>query len=356
MSEYTDAELNLIILASLEEFTYGMRMQLLDGLQNSEPDFVKSERNLVKTLRGGVYNKLKDYFYSEQYRAKFLCGLQKRGIECVTYFSQDYPELLRHIPEPPHVLFCKGDARLLTDRCFSVVGSRKTPPQTLKLCKEISAALTDEFTVVTGFAEGADTAAVEGALPSGRIISVIANGFDFIYPSSNARLFEKMEKKGLLITEYPPHIRPAPYRFPVRNRIIAGLSEGTLIVSAGRKSGALITANLAADYSRDVFALPYAPGAAAGEGCNALIKKGAYLAENILDIFSVYGLDFKKPEQNERLTEEEAAILKAVRENGEAFLPDIAKAVGKPPHTLMAAIASLEMKGLITRLGGNRYA
>ena len=152
-------------------------------------------------------------------------------------------------------------------------------------CKKMAGEISSRFTVVSGFADGADSAALEGALAAGgKVISVFANGLDYIYPAINRPLADKVEKCGLIITEYPPEVGPKPYHFPVRNRIIAGLSKGTLVVSADKTSGALITADYAADYGRDVFAFPYSIGAFSGAGCNALIKKGAFLAENILDI------------------------------------------------------------------------
>ena len=127
------------------------------------------------------------------------------------------------------------------------------------------------------------------------------------------------------------------------------------MVSAAKRSGALITANYALEYGRTVFAFPYSIGTASGEGCNALIKKGGLLTENILDIFSLFGLDFKEP-KNQALSETESAVLKIIREEGEGFAPEIAQKLGKMPFELIPFLSSLEIKGLIVRLGGNRYS
>ena len=211
--------------------------------------------------------------------------------------------------------------------CFSIVGARKSTPKMRDDCKNFSARLSEKFTIVSGLAEGADAAALEGALDAGgRVISVLANGFDRIYPPSNVNLYGRVAEHGLAVTEYRPEVPARDYHFRVRNRIIAGLSRGTLIVSADKVSGALITADYAAEYGRDVFAFPHSIGAPSGAGCNALIKKGAYLAENILDIFGAYGLDFNTPAQTEPLSE------------------------------VRSIICALEIKKKVAALGGNRYS
>ena len=347
---YTKDEENLIIFACLEELSDRAKYNLFFRCKSSG-----DRRNYaVKNLSSGVYNIIENKFRDGIFRTQWLERLEKKGIKCVTFLSPDYPENLKHIDEPPIVLFCKGNTELLKSNCFSVVGSRRTSSQALALCKRMSGELTSAFTVVTGMAEGADSAAVEGALPSGKIICVLANGFDCFYPANNKSLIEKVAKEGLLVTEYLPHIQPLKYNFPIRNRIIAGLSRGTLVVSAGEKSGALITADCALEYGREVFAFPYSAGVASGVGCNALIKNGAYLTENILDIFQVFGLDLKKSAQP-HLTDEERAVLEEIELAGEGFLPAIAQKLNKLTYQLIPVVTSLEIKGLIARLGGNRY-
>lgn len=352
---YTKAEENLILLSTFGELSYKDKFNLLSGFESTEPDFKKFSDKLIKGGASGVYNKVKEKFYDERYRKAVFSGIEKRNITCVTYFSEAYPRILKEIPDPPVNLYCKGDISLLNDRCFSVVGSRRTTPAMVAECRKISSELTHSFTVVTGLAEGADSAAIEGALPSGKIISVLAYGFDYVYPKINHKLLERVEKSGLLITEYPPKVAPKSYNFPFRNRIIAGLSEGTLVASAAARSGALITADFAADYGRNVFALPYGIGVTSGEGCNNLIKNGAYLAQNTLDILSVFGLGFEK-KTAEKLSDVEQNLLDKIKEAGEAFVPDLADKLGVAPYKLIPALSSLEIKGLIIRLGGNRYS
>lgn len=352
---YTQSEINLITLCSLDGLSYKQRFELLDGLQSDTPDFKKRENYLIKTLSDGVYNKVKGNFYSESYRKNFLGELEKKGVRCVTYFSENYPEALKNTPFPPITLFCKGNINLLNGRAFAVVGSRKTPRDTFAAVKDIAAELAQKFTVVSGLAEGADTAALTGAVESGKVISVLANGFDYIYPAKNASLLKNIEKNGLAITEYTPDTRPEAFRFPIRNRIIAGLAEGVLVASAAEKSGALITARYALEYDRRVFAFPHSINAKYGAGCNALIKEGATLCRNTLDIFEDFGLDFK-PLKIIELSAEEKVILNLVREAGEAFVPDLAEKCGKQTFEIIGLLSQLELKGKIVRLGGNRYS
>lgn len=354
MTTYNKDEQNAIILSSLTELTYNARFSLLSAFKTSEPDFNKNASALIKTLTASVYNKVRSNFYDERYRAKTFATLEKSGVKCVTYFSKDYPKEFINLPEPPLTLYLKGNASLLSGRKFTVVGSRVSLPQTLALCKKISAQLTQKFCVVTGLAEGADTAAITGALPEGKLISVLAHGFDRVYPASNAQLLTKIYENGLAVSEYPPEVKSSPYNFPARNRLLAALGEGTLVVSAGAKSGALITAGYAEEYSKQVFAFPYSVGVYSGKGCNNLIKNGAFLTENILDIFSVFGLDFiEKPEIP--LTENEIAFINAIKQSGEGFLPEIAAKLNKAAFELIPIASSLEIKKVIVRLGGNRY-
>ena len=343
------------MLSSFDELSYKQRVTLLSDLSCAEPDFAKYENILIKSLSGGVYNKVKDKFYSREYRSKILARLDECGIKCVTYFSENYPEALRNTPCPPTVLFCKGNVGLLNERLMAIVGSRRTQPSVLKKCTSFSNELSHHFTLVTGAADGADAAVLEGAVESGKIISVLAYGFNYVYPSVNERLLKRVEENGLLVTEYPPQVAPKKYNFPVRNRIIAALSEGTLVVSAGEKSGASITARYALDYGKRVFAFPYSIGVKSGEGCNALIRDGATLARCSDDILEDFGIS-REEKITPVLSEEESAVLGFIKDAGEAFAPDIAEKLGKLPFQIIPLLSALEIKGLIVRLGGNRYA
>lgn len=353
MIEYTEEEKNLIILSSFEELTYSAKQSVLSALESFTHDFKQSEKFPIKSCRDGVYNKVKDSFYDPSYRERIFSQLDERGVECVTLASSDYPLLLKQIDTPPLTLFVKGKRELLNGKLFSVVGSRRTSVFAIEKCKMFASELSQCFTIVTGCAYGADTAALEGAKEGA--ISVLAFGFDYAGKVSNAHIIQNTVETGLAISEYFPTVAPQKHYFPVRNRIIAGISEGTLIVSAGMKSGALITADYATDYGRDVFAFPYNLGVSSGEGCNNLIKKGANLVQNPLDIISFYGLDFKPPGRKS-LSGDESRIYQMIKDAGEAFVPALAENLGVPPYKLIPVLSSLEIKGLVVRLGGNRYA
>lgn len=352
---YSDEQINLIIADGFTELNYRQKKLLVCACDINSPDREKSERELIKNFGDGVYNKLRTACVDPGRRGKVLSRLDKKGITCVTLNGADYPEQLANIPVPPLVLYCKGNLSLLKKQCFAVVGSRRTLNVALAACRAVAEELSSEFAVVTGVADGADGAAAEGALTTGNVICVIPNGHDFYYPVGNANLIKRVEERGLVVSEFPPEVAPQKYFFAVRNRIIAGLSRGVLVVSAAKKSGALITAGYAADYGREVFAFPYFPGVTSGEGCNSLIKNGAALCENVLDIFSCFGLEYKSAARA-ALTDDESAVLNYLKENGEAHLQKIADALGKKPFQVSAVCASLEIKGLAAATGGNRYA
>lgn len=353
---YSRQEIDAIVIDSFEELTYKNKCILLNCFKTPFANLDKNTPTLIKSLSEGVYNKVKGKFSDDAYRKKVLSSLEAKNVTCITFYSENYPEDLKQIPNSPIVLYCKGNLTLLKSRCFAIVGSRRTQPNILRECSKISGELSDKFTIVTGMADGADSAAIEGAIHSGKIISVLAYGFDYAYPAVSEKLIQKVEKSGLLISEYPPEIPPRSYQFPVRNRIIAGLADAVLVVSAGKKSGALITANYAEEFGKQVMAVPYSMGVTYGEGCNFLIKKGANLVENPLDIFEAFGLDYKPTEEKMELNSDEQIALAAIREAGEAFAPEIAEKLNKLPHQIIPVLSSLEIKGLIIRLGGNRYA
>lgn len=352
--QYTVDSANLITLCSFQELSYNQKFKLLDGLKRNSPDFARYGQILIKTLSGGVYNKVRAEYFDGEYRKKLFEELDRRGIFCVTYIDSDYPAELKATPYPPITLFCRGRRENLKKRKFAVVGSRRTGGAVYSLARKVAGELSSDFCIVTGSADGADSAAIEGALPTGNIIVVLAHGHDAIDGMISAPLVKEAQNFGLVISEHPPEVEPRSFLYPVRNRIIAGLSEGGLIVSAAEKSGALITAEYLEEYSKKTFAFPYAPSSPTGVGCNKLIKRGAYLCENSQDILSVFGIEHKKsvelPEGDERDLYEE------IKAEGEAFLPAVAEKLGKAPFQLIPLISKLEIKGLIVRLGGNRYS
>lgn len=288
------------------------------------------------------------------YLNKILDTYAKKRIECIGMSAPQYPEELRQMLDPPFMLYCRGDVGLLGKRKFAIVGSRHTTAPVMKRTQEFARAIARSFVIVTGLADGGDTAALTGALEGGKAIVVLAYGLDHVYPGCNRALLKRAEQSGLVISEYAPHEPPAKYRFPWRNRILAGLSEGVLVVSGGEKSGTRITAERAYEYGKDVFAFPYEPGVPSGVGCNALIKEYAKLTDNLVDIGDAFGINLSETEEIV-LTGAERAVFEILRE-GEAHVTEIAQKSGMKPYELPIVLTALEMKKLIVNCGGNRWA
>ncbi len=285
---------------------------------------------------------------------KFLSSLEKKGYFALTLLSGDYPENLKNIPDPPLVLYGAGRRELLKSRKFCIVGSRRAPAGAIAAGKRMAEEISRHFAIVTGLAEGGDSAAIAGALPGGNLICVLPCGLDGCYPAAHASLKERVKKAGLLLSEYLPEEGATKYAFYARNRILAGLSDGVLVLSAGKRSGALITANRAAEYGRDVFALPYGLGVEQGEGCNELIKKGAFLTTDAEDILSLYGFGGESRAEMQ-FTGEEARVLAVLKEKGEAHLAELAEALQMRVFEVTAILSALEIKGAAAKAGGNRY-
>lgn len=354
--EYSAAERAIIWLCSRPEFDSRTRAALLRAAGDPArifPDFEKICSRVIQSPQNGLYKG--DRLSREREAEKLLAALGEKGYFAVTAASADYPAALEHVYDPPLVLYGTGNRALLAERKFCVVGSRVLPPWAEKTGRSISEALTQRFTVVTGFAEGGDSAAIAGALPSGKLICVLPNGLDVCYPASHAQLKREVAKKGLLITEYPPETGVQKYSFHARNRLLAGLSEGVLVLAAGKKSGTLITADCALEYGREVFALPHNVGAAQGVGCNELIKKGAYLCTGAEDIFATFGME-PAARKTFVLSEGETRVLAALKEAGELHAAVVAERAGMPVYEAQAHLSSLELKGLAVKSGGNRYA
>jgi DNA processing protein len=214
---------------------------------------------------------------------------EKNGIKVITIFDQNYPSLLKEIYQPPWVLFVKGDLSLLEIQPkLAVVGSRQaTPYGKNAICLMFPSLVEKGVVIVSGLANGIDTLSHEYAMKNGgKTIAVIAGGLYHIYPKENDELAKEMMKSQLVISEYPPDTKPLRWHFPARNRIISGLSNGTFIIEAKRKSGSLITANYAVNEGREVFSLPGSIFNQNSLGTNDLIKQGAKLvmcSEDILE-------------------------------------------------------------------------
>lgn len=271
-------------------------------------------------------------------------------------YSPEYPKEWQDLSDKPEKLYAVGNISLLKERKFTIVGSRTTPVNALKLGARIVEELTSAFVIVTGTADGGDAAAIEGALKAdGRIICILAGGFSAL-PQANLSLLKRVAERGLLLS---PHSLETPVRafsYEYRNKLLATLGEGTLVLGAGEKSGALITAKYARKYGKTVFAFPYPPNSSAGSGCNALIKTGGYLVENAADIADKTGVDLSVKKPRISLSADEEKLLSVLKALTEAHINELSERSGIPAFKARAVLSALEVKGLVATIGGNRYA
>ncbi len=355
MIKLTDEQRAIVFLDSFEKLEYKRKIDILRLFQSPKELFVGAERleNAFLNIDGGNFIRpvtaaLKRREYIDEMIAsslKFCDGI-------ITLYDEEYPEELKNTPAPPLVLYYRGNVNLLKGKAkrTAIVGSRKTLPlyleQTRQVAEKLSAA--GEI-IVTGIADGADSAAIKGALKSGNLISVFAGGLDCVYPRSQVNLAEEIAAKGLVITEYPAARPPMKYTYPVRNRIIAGLSRACLIVSGEHGGGARYTASYAADYGRDVMAFPYGIGAVSGELCNSLIRQGAALVETADDVADLLGITVGATEKPE-LDGNEKTVYETLL-SGVVNADKIIENTGLKPYEVNVALSLLELKKLIVRSG-----
>lgn len=239
----------------------------------------------VEGLRKGVAGKILDGGLLER-AEKEISAAERAGATVLTYQDPDYPVLLRELHNPPMVLFMKGRKIPLEQTLVGLVGSRNPTHYGLKAAEKIAMALAKRGAgVVSGLARGIDASAHSGCLRSGGFtVGVLGTGIDVVYPGSNRKLFEKMMEAGAIVSEFPMGTAPEPRNFPIRNRVISGLSRGVAVIEAARKSGSLITAALALEQNREIFAVPGSIDSLKSAGTHWLIKQGAKLIENADDI------------------------------------------------------------------------
>lgn len=219
---------------------------------------------------------------------KEIAVTHQAGAQFITYGTPDYPALLHHIQDAPPLLIAKGNIKSWQNKtCIAMVGSRNASAAGCQLAQKIAKELSqNNITVISGLARGIDSFCHRGALEHGTV-GVIAGGIDTMYPPENGPLYQAMPQRGTIITEQPIHQQPFAASFPSRNRIIAGMSAGTLVVEASPKSGSLITARLCSEYDRELFAIPGSPMDPRSQGGNKLLKNGAHLVESAQDILNV---------------------------------------------------------------------
>lgn len=294
-------------------------------------------------------------------------GTRAAGAKYLFHDSPGYPALLREIESAPPILTWRGDLSLAAAPCVAMVGARNASAAAVKLARDFAAALGDSgFTVVSGLARGIDGAAHRGALPS--TIGVIASGIDVSYPPQHAELQEEIASRGLLLAEQPPGTEPRGSHFPSRNRIIAGLAAGTLVVEAAPKSGSLITARLAGEAGREVMAIPGSPLDARSQGCNQLIRNGAVLVQSPEDVAELLSGFDGTPRSALRetggfysagvddLAEAEPAEIVDLLTTAPVPVDELIRQSGETGAAVQLALLELEIAGRLVRHAGGRVS
>ena len=320
---------------------------------------------------------------------RILADCQRLDIRLLPLSDAAYPGRLKNIYDPPALLYCKGRLPLLDDLlCVAVVGTRDCTPYGVACAEKLGFGLASGgAAVVSGLAKGIDAAAIRGALRAGGVtVGVVGNGLDVYYPYESRYLYEDVASAGILLSEYPPGTEPASGHFPVRNRIISGLSLAALVVEAPEKSGALITAATALEQGRDVFAVPGPIDAPASVGCNCLIRDGAGLVSDASDILREYEGRFvlnlkesrEQPEtlgyqarmapepkpvaptlslrhSDAELTDDQIAVLKALSDTEPMQVDDLTELVEIPTRRVLSALTVLEIDQYVAQHPGKRY-
>jgi DNA processing protein len=272
--------------------------------------------------------------------------------------DEAYPPLLREIIDPPLALHYRGDLSLLLRPAVAIVGSRRASPYGVnaasQLAREIAGA---GIVIVSGGARGIDAAAHHAALEArGATIAVLGTGIDVVYPKANRGLFRCIEERGLIVSEFPPGTPPKPENFPMRNRVISGLARGTVVVEATTRSGSLITARMAVEQGRDVFAVPGPVFSAKSEGTHRLIQSGAKLVHDANDILEEFPGGFRVTQTTAEEPEPPLRDVLAVLSMDDGTHVDtVATRVGRTPALVAELLLQLELEGWIRALPGARY-
>ncbi len=336
-------DVNLLICLAQQKTT--IKNEFIEALREEE------SQQLIK------FNK-----YLDEVRSSEIVEYCKQNkVTIISITDSLYPELLKQIPDPPIVIYAKGNVDLLKRSTnIAIVGTRKCTNQGANIAFDFAKQLANyNITIVSGLAEGIDAYAHKGAVEKGSTIAVLGTGIDVTFPACNKELYKIIEEKGLIITEYVPSFRGEKYTFPERNRIIAGLSRGVLVVESKEKGGSLITADLALSYNREVFAVPGRIMDENSLGTNTLIQKGAKLVLSVEDI--VDELNWLMPSKsitNEAskycLSNDEKRVYESLNLEPQS-VDTIAVLTGIPTNTLSSILTFLEMQKIIRQLPGKQF-
>jgi len=288
-----------------------------------------------------------------------------KGYRILSIEDKEYPDYLREIFDPPIVLYCAGKVETLKGPCVTIVGSRRPTPYGRAVAERIAQDLASrEIIVVSGMARGIDSIAHWGALKEGKTVAVLGSGLDVIYPRENKKLFEKIIERGAMITEYPLKTLPLGFHFPLRNRILSGLSIALLVVEAAKKSGSLISARLALEQNREVMAVPGNITSEYSRGTNWLIKTGAKPVESWEDIAEELPTPLKekvlskKGQSEERvhqMSSQEKKVIDILKLDSLTHIDELVTKSDFSVSELLSILLNLELRGLISQSPGKYF-
>ncbi len=352
-------ERNIIWLDLFEFLGYHRKRQLLDMFGNVDikASFL-SDKRIYDILSEQEISKM-SALSSDEKLDRVIESYENAGIITITIFDERYPAILKEISTPPLCLYCKGNIQLLDTYCVGVVGSRRATDYGLVVTEKYVKALTEaDVCIVSGMALGVDTIAHKTAIENqGKTIAVLAGGFNHIYPTSNIGLFRKLIEDNLVISENNPNIPPLAYQFPIRNRIIAGLSRAVLVTEANIKSGSLITKEYALEYDRELFAVPGKITSQMSSGTNALIRdlQGVCTIDPD-DMINRLGLKRKEKNKNSsiQLDIDTKIVLDYIQTEKHTF-QEIVDFIKIPANKLSIILTELEIANLVKRLPNNSY-
>jgi len=352
--------LNLVLGDSLRTV-----QKILAHFPDVEEVFRASARKLQAIGVGAAEAEALDSARTVDRARETVAWVAKKGYFLITIEEPDYPKNLREIFDPPSVLYGAGLPEVLEEPSIAVVGARRPTPYgraaAEKLARDLAAS---GLVVVSGLARGIDSCAHWGALDSGRTVAVLGSGLDDIYPGENKGLFRKISEMGAVITEFAPKAPPLAFHFPLRNRIISGLSMATVVVEATSRSGSLITARLSLEQNRDVMAVPGSPASDLSRGTNWLIKSGAKLVETWEDVVEELPSPLRERFLSHRETEkkkmptlspDEKKIFDRLSVETPIHIDDLVEAVDASISELLGVLLNLELKGLVRQAPGKLF-
>jgi DNA processing protein len=355
-----DEKLAVWALANIDGVGPSTFFKLVSSLGSAAGVFESSSAEILKTET--VNRNIAERILSAKNWDQIAAGFQKAivgGAEFITITDSRYPSRLKNIPDPPPFLYCVGGIDFFEQPALAVVGSRRPTDYGIRMTARLVSELASAgVVIVSGLAYGIDSAAHQAALEKGgRTIAVFGCGLDIIYPSGNRALAQRISESGCLISEFPKGTRPERYNFPIRNRIVGGLSDGVMVVEAGSKSGALVTANIALEQGKDILALPGSVDSELSLGPNSLIKQGAITVTSADDIFFNFGWHkstavAQPPIDLSRLSKEELHLFNQLSVQP-IHLDELGRKSPFGPGKVAEALLNLELKGLIMRKPGN---